>query len=140
VQRITLLSAVFIVVGLTLPTLAEVVPPGTDAEIQLRLAPFGSLCRKGEACGQEADTVSTGPQSGEDVYNQFCFACHATGASEAPLFADAEAWQPRLAKGLPTLMSNTLDGLGLMPPRGTCMNCSEDELRLAVDFMLDPVR
>lgn len=131
---------VVFVVGLTMPTLAEVVPPGTDAEIQLRLQPFGSLCRKGDACGAQAGVASSGPQSGEDVYNQFCFACHATGASNAPLFADAEAWEPRLAKGLPTLMSNTLDGLGLMPPRGTCMNCSEDELRLAVEFMLDPLR
>ena len=117
--------------------LADAVPPGTDDEITARLAPFGNLCRAGDDCGASTATVASGPKSGVDVYNQFCFACHATGASDAPLFADNEAWAPRLAKGMETMMASTLDGLGMMPPKGTCMDCSTEELQAAVDYMVE---
>ena len=131
--------ALCMLLGLTPSASAEVVPPGSADEIRERLEPFGALCRAGSDCGQAAAPVSSGPQSGEDVYNQFCFACHATGASNAPLFADSEAWQPRIAKGMEVMVGSTLNGLGLMPPRGTCMSCSDDELGAAVQFMVDQV-
>lgn len=116
---------------------ADAVPPGTDDQIRDRLAPFGSLCRAGDECGSVSAAVASGPRSGEDVYNQFCFACHATGASDAPLFADVEAWAPRIAKGMDTLMASTLNGIGMMPAKGTCMDCSDDELQAAVDYMVE---
>ena len=125
---------------LSQPLRADAVPPGTDDDIRDRLAPFGSLCRAGDDCGSSAAVADTGPLSGEAVYNQFCFACHATGASEAPIFADAEAWAPRIDKGMDTLMTSTLNGIGMMPPKGTCMNCSDDELQAAVDYMVDAVQ
>ena len=45
--------------------------------------------------------------------------------------------EPRIAKGMEVLMDSTLNGIGLMPPRGTCMNCSDDELRSVVQFLVD---
>ncbi len=119
---------------------ADAVPPGTDDEIRERLAPFGSLCRAGEDCGSAEAAVAGGPKSGEDVYNQFCFACHATGASDAPILGDVASWEPRIAKGMETLMTSTLNGLGMMPPRGTCMDCSDDELRAATEYMVGQVQ
>ena len=98
---------------------------------------MNTICRAGDECGSAAAVVDTGPLSGEDVYNQFCFACHATGASDAPLFADAEAWAPRIAKGMDTLVSSTINGLGMMPAKGTCMNCSDDEIAAAVDYIVE---
>ena len=130
---ITAMMAVFA----SLPLQADAVPPGTDDDIRERLEPFGSLCRAGDDCGSAAVVADTGPLTGEDVYNQFCFACHATGASDAPLFADAEAWAPRIAKGMDTLVSSTINGLGMMPAKGTCMNCSDDEIEAAVGYMVD---
>ena len=124
-----------ILLTLSLPLMAEPVPPGGDDEIRNRLAPFGSVCRAGEDCGAATAAASGGTLSGEAVYNQFCFACHATGVGGAPLFADAEAWEPRIAKGMDALMASTLNGVGAMPPKGTCMNCSDDELRAAVGHM-----
>ena len=117
------------------------VPAGTDDQIRARLAPFGSLCRAGDECGATTAVVEEeGPSSGSAIYDQFCFACHATGASEAPLFADVEAWAPRIAKGMETMMASTLNGLGMMPPKGTCMACSDEELQAAVDYMLEEAR
>jgi cytochrome c5 len=135
------LLALPVVLGVVLVALsayADPVPAGTDDEIRARLAPFGSLCQAGDECGAPgAAAVGGGQKSGEDVYNQFCFACHATGASDAPLFADSEAWASRLAKGMDTLLASTVNGLGMMPPKGTCMDCSDDELQAAVDYILE---
>ena len=114
----------------------DAVPAGSDDQIRERLAPYGSLCRAGDDCGTAAVAVASGPKSGQQVYDQFCFACHATGASDAPIFADAEAWAPRLEKSLDTLYASTINGRGMMPARGTCMDCSDDELNAAVDYML----
>lgn len=132
-----LISVVTFLALATLPAQAKVVPPGTDDEIRARLQPFGHLCRSGDNCsgaGTE-QTASSGTMSGEQVYNQFCFACHATGVSESPLLGDVEAWAPRIAKGLDALWENTVNGLGLMPVRGTCLNCSDDELRDAMNYV-----
>lgn len=123
--------------ALAVPVLADAVPPGTEDEIRSRLSPFGSLCRAGEDCGAVAAVADSGPKSGQDVYDQFCFACHATGASDAPLFADADAWAPRIDKGMETLISSTINGIGVMPAKGTCMSCSDDELTAAVEYIVD---
>lgn len=116
---------------------ADVVPPGTEDEIRERLQPFGNLCRAGEDCGQATAATASGALSGEDVYNQFCFACHTTGVGGAPMLGDVDAWSPRIAQGMDTLWEHTLNGINAMPAKGTCMSCSDDELRSALDYMVD---
>ena len=58
----------------------------------------------------------------------------------APLLGNAEQWQPRVDKGMDALMASTLNGLNAMPAKGTCMNCSDDELNAAVTYMLEQVQ
>jgi cytochrome c5 len=36
-----------------------------------------------------------------------------------------------------TLMSSTLNGIGVMPAKGTCMSCSDEELQAAVDYIVE---
>jgi len=120
-----------------LAAVAYAVPPGTTDEIRARVQPFGEVCRTGADCGQAAAAAASGPLSGEQVYNQFCFACHASGVGGAPVFGDAVAWTPRVAQGVDVLLNHTLNGLNAMPPKGTCMNCSDDELRGAMQYMVD---
>ena len=135
--NLSLAVVAMMAVLISLPVQADAVPPGSDDDIRDRLTPFGTLCRAGDECGSAAAVVDTGPLSGEAVYNQFCFACHATGVSDAPLFADTEAWAPRIAKGMDVLWESTVNGLGMMPAKGTCMNCSDDELQAAVDYLIE---
>ncbi len=123
--------------------MADRVPPGSNDEIRARLAPVGELCKAGEACGQPAAATVAGGSaglglSGEEIYNQFCFACHMVGVGGAPKLHNAEEWAPRLAKDAAELMQNTLNGLNAMPPKGTCMGCSEAELTAATEFMSSP--
>ena len=116
---------------------ASAVPPGTDAEIESRIIPFGTVCRAGDDCGSASAVAATGPLSGQQVYDQFCFACHATGVGDAPMLGDAEAWAPRVDKGMDVLMASTLNGINTMPAKGTCMSCSDEELNAAVTYMLE---
>lgn len=116
---------------------AVAVPPGTTDEISARLEPFGSVCRAGEDCATAVAVAASGPLSGQQVYDQFCFACHMSGVGGAPLFGDVAAWESRIAKGMDTLMASTVNGIGTMPAKGTCMNCSDDELADAVTYMIE---
>lgn len=116
---------------------AGAVAPGTEDEIRARLAPAAQLCRAGDDCGVVVAAAPTEPRSGEEVYNAFCFACHATGVGGAPKVGDLAAWDPRIGKGLDALWGTMQNGLGAMPAKGTCMNCSDDELRASMNYLVD---
>ena len=124
-----------------LATLAgAAVPPGTPEEIAERVRPMGELCRTGDPCAQVAAAASAAPKTGDQVYNQFCFACHAAGVAGAPKFGDKAAWAPHLEQGMDTLFEHTLNGIRAMPPKGTCMACSDEELRGAMQYMVDAAK
>lgn len=114
----------------------------SDAErsaIEERIKPMGESCLLGDSsCGGAAATASSGPRSGEAVYNAACMACHATGAAGAPKLGDVAAWADRIAKGTDTLHDsgiNGVSGTGMMA-KGGCMNCSDEEVMAAVDYMV----
>lgn len=74
--------------------------------------------------------------SGEETYNTRCMACHATGAAGAPKLGDKAAWAPRIATGMDALLANATNGKGAMPPKGTCMDCSPEALKAAIEYMV----
>ena len=139
-KRFTCLKWLLSVVAFAGVAVAEAIPPGSADEIRERTNPLGQLCRAGTGCGGPTSVAvargGSSGMSGEQIYNQFCFACHTTGVTDAPKLADADDWAPRLAKGIDTLMESTINGLNIMPAKGTCMACSDDELRAAVDYMV----
>jgi cytochrome c5 len=63
--------------------------------------------------------------------------CHATGAAGAPKLGDAAAWAPRIAAGMDSLFTNATNGLNAMPPKGLCMACSDEELKGAIQYIVD---
>ncbi|GJM14359.1 MAG: cytochrome [Pseudohongiella sp.] len=74
----------------------------------------------------------------EAAYQKTCFACHGNGAAHAPVVGDYIEWEIRLEKGIDTLVQNTVAGLnGIMPPKGLCTDCSEEDLRAIVEYMLE---
>ena len=112
----------------------------SDRAIADRIRAVGSVCIEGEECGEAApvaEVVASGPRSGEQVYNSACAACHNSGAAGAPMKNDADAWGARLAeKGRDTLLQNSINGIGAMPPMGMCMDCSEEEILASIDYIL----
>jgi cytochrome c5 len=112
-------------------------PEGTRSEIAERIAPVGGVDSSAMEMVAAAPAVPAAPRSGEAVYSTYCVACHMSGAAGAPKYGDATAWAPRIAKGKDALYASTYNGLnGVMPARGTCMDCSDEELQATVDYMV----
>mgnify|MGYP001815474037 CR=1 FL=1 len=78
-------------------------------------------------------------RDGQMIYKTACFACHDTGVAGAPKLGDKAVWAPRIAKGNDALYSTLQNGLNAMPPKGTCMNCNDDELKAVLDYMIEQV-
>ena len=131
---------------LMLAPLAAVAIDLTDqqrADIEARIQPFSAVCVQGETCGGGSDAVAASAgRSGENVYNAACMACHSAGIAEAPKVGDQVAWAGRISKGMDALYDSGINGVvgtGMIA-RGGCADCSDDEIRLAVDFMVDGSR
>jgi cytochrome c5 len=115
----------------------------TDAQraaIEERIQPVGESCLAGDSsCGGPVVAgAGSGPRSGEAVYQASCMACHDSGVAGAPKFGDAAAWADRLAKGTDVLYAsgvNGVPGTGMMA-KGGCMDCSDEEVNAAVDYMM----
>ena len=92
--------------------------------------------------GAAAQTVATAGgavdlAAGEKIYQSACFACHLSGAAGAPKLDDPAAWEPRLGQGKAGLLQSVTNGKGAMPPKGGFAHLTEDEIRNAIEFMLD---
>ncbi len=86
-----------------------------------------------------ADPYRGPPRSGRQIYEYRCKACHARGTQGAPMVGDTYDWSQRAKQGVETLLKHAKQGYarGLMPPRGGCGNCSDAELRAAIEYMLE---
>lgn len=84
-----------------------------------------------------AAAAETAAADGQKTYQTFCQACHATGVAGAPKTGDKEAWAPRIAKGDDALFESVKNGLNAMPPKGTCMTCSDEDLRAAMMYLVE---
>ena len=68
-------------------------------------------------------------------YNQSCGICHGSGAAGAPKTGAADAWAPRLEKGMDALVASVVNGLNAMPPKGMCNDCTADDYRALINYM-----
>jgi cytochrome c5 len=104
-------------------------------KIRERIKPVAEVCVQGDDCGGPVVAASTGPRSGEDVFNGTCTSCHTAGIAGAPKKGDVAAWDKRLAKGFAETLAVAKKGLNAMPANGLCMDCSDDELSAAIKYM-----
>ncbi len=73
----------------------------------------------------------------QDVYMFACAQCHQTGLNAAPKMGNRKAWAPRIEKGRETMYKNTMEGMGAMPPKGGKSSLTEEQVKMAVDYMVD---
>lgn len=79
-------------------------------------------------------------REGKEIYDTKCFTCHAAAVAGAPKFGDKASWAPRIEKGMDAMMEVVMKGKGAMPPKGTCMDCTEDELKATAQYMVDAAK
>ncbi|WP_137886466.1 cytochrome c5 family protein [Pseudomonas sp. 2FE] len=112
----------------------------TNDDIAARLKPVGEVCVQGEECkGIEAVAAAAGggAKTPDDIITKHCGACHTAGVLGAPKIGDGAAWKARAgaAGGLDGLLKHAISGVNAMPPKGTCADCSDDELKGAIQKM-----
>ena len=106
-----------------------------------RIKPVGKTCMEGQPCAAAIVAVASGPRTGEQVYTAKCSLCHGAGVLNAPKLGDASAWGPRVAeRKLEGLYEHAIKGFNSMPPKGTCTDCSDDEIKVAVKYMVDKAK
>ena len=72
----------------------------------------------------------------ESRYQRYCFACHGTGAADAPRTGDREAWARR--GDLDALVLSAHHGRLAMPPKGGCQECTDEDLRALIERLREP--
>lgn len=83
-------------------------------------------------------------EAGKKIYGATCSMCHAAGVSGAPKPGDKADWAPRIAQGMDVVYKHAQEGFtgakGMMPPRGGSPALKDEEIKAAVDFMVDQSR
>ncbi|HHT0592577.1 TPA: c-type cytochrome [Legionella anisa] len=107
-------------------------------EIQLRIQPVGKVTVQGQAqIDNTTMSTETKTEPGEETYQQYCIVCHRDGLAGAPKFRNEKDWKPRLSgRELNDLLASSIKGLNAMPSKGTCIKCSDDDLKAAISYML----
>lgn len=82
------------------------------------------------SCASVADDAAINAK-----YEKSCKLCHDTGLMGAPKTGDVAAWAPRLEKGNDVLMKHIKEGFNAMPPKGTCMDCTDEEFQKLLEKM-----
>jgi cytochrome c5 len=73
---------------------------------------------------------------GQAIWEGTCKVCHSVGLAGAPIIGNKDAWAPRIARGKDSLYQHALEGWGDMPSRGGNPDLSDDQVKLAVDYMV----
>ena len=119
-------------------TIAIIAPSAIVADhmkpesIDKRTAPVGKVKVK---VASSATAEAAGPRTTQQVVETYCIACHGAGMPGAAKMGDKEAWAIKLEKGKDAVMANAIAGINAMPPKGLCMDCTDDELWSAIEYM-----
>lgn len=89
----------------------------------------------------ESNALSEIAQRGQSIYATACQVCHDSGVGGAPLLGSAEQWASRISQGREKLYQNALQGYqgesGFMPAKGGRSDLSDEDVKAAVEFMLE---
>jgi len=127
----------------------------TSLVLAVSLAALLSACGKQESAAPEApapEVAAPAPAPapepvvaenvlGKSIFNKTCALCHASGVAGAPKPGDTADWGPRIAQGNDLLYKHAMEGYtgakGMMPARGGNTALTDDEVKAAVDYMVD---
>ena len=80
---------------------------------------------------------ATESEPGQAVYENNCIVCHRDGVVGAPKFRDEAAWKPHLAnRDINALLESAIKGKNAMPPKGTCQECTDSDIKAAIEYMI----
>jgi cytochrome c5 len=123
------------------PAPAPAAEPAAEAAAATPAAEIPAAEEPAAAAAEPAAAPAVADGRGKEVYDSACFICHATGVAGAPKIGDVAAWEPRIGQGSETLYTHAIKGFmgeaGLMPPKGGRMDYSDEDVKAAVDYMVN---
>lgn len=96
----------------------------------------GYMVSSGHAADTNKAYSSPKTRSGDQVVQERCQECHATGKNGAPKLGEMADWKPRLKNGVDPLVKSAINGHNAMPARGGLANLSDAEMKAAVEYMV----
>lgn len=112
--------------------------PLDEQSIVMRIKPDAKVTIEGGASGGVAQAASTTVADvGQKIYEEVCKMCHETGLAGSPKLGNKADWAPRISQGIDTLIKHAIQGIKAMPPKGGCSTCSDDDIKKAVEYMLN---
>ncbi len=94
-------------------------------------------------CDRSRQSAELAPDlvAGKAIVDGNCRVCHAQGINGAPIIGNAKMWGARLDQGIDTLVQHAIDGFNMemMPPRGGNPDLNDEQIRLAVKYMVSRV-
>ena len=116
-------------------------------QIKKRIRPIGDVHVASEPASdskpvtkdiqEKKQTEALVQKPGAKTYEQYCKVCHQNGLAGAPKYRVDSDWKPRMSeKSMDEMVTNAINGINAMPPKGTCMSCSDEDIRLAVEYMV----
>lgn len=77
-------------------------------------------------------------ERGREVYMNTCIICHQEGAMSAPRIGNSANFYMRVKNaGIEGLYKRTIKGFNSMPIKGSCVTCSDNDIKSAVDYLLN---
>jgi cytochrome c5 len=91
------------------------------------------------------DSINAGTLvKGEEIYINVCASCHRYGTAGAATMVDFRSWDKSANKGMDKVLDNVIEGyngaLGVMPPKGNCLSCSDEDIRASVLYIFKEVK
>ncbi|MFJ0786865.1 c-type cytochrome, partial [Bordetella bronchiseptica] len=114
-------------------------PAGTGTRRGAAAAPAPAAAAAAAPAAPAEQQAAVNP-AGEKLYKATCFACHATGVANAPKFGDKAAWAPYIQTGMDAMLKVAMQGKGAMPPKGGAATASEDDIRAAIEYMVNAAK
>ena len=107
-----------------------------------QVKPIGNTCMADDKTCASTNALNSNKKARtpEDIYNSGCMACHGTGVNGAPKFGSKEQWAAHISKGKDTLYDHAIHGFNAMPAKGLCSDCSDDEIKSVVDYIVNAAK
>ena len=124
----------------------KVTVAGAEVTAEAAVAEATTAVAEATTAVAEATANDSGGHPGKSVYDGLCVNCHGISALAAmiPQTGDTAAWEARIEKGIDVLYENAINGytgdMGLMPARGGNPGLSDDEVKAAVDYIVNQVQ
>ena len=93
-----------------------------------------------KASDKKTEAITADMANGKAVYDKACATCHDKGIGGAAKMSNKERWLESAEKGMGTMVKHVNDGYtgdyGVIPPKGNCQDCSEEDIYDGVAYML----